>query len=108
MLLIPSLRAPLLLQLPWKRLPLPCLSLEVRPNTNAENAYEANTLATTAAKAAGEGQEKMNQMITSMQQITKNSEETQKVVKTIDDIAFQTNLLALNAAVEAAPCRNTW
>ena len=71
-------------------------------NNNADNAYAANSLAKSAADAADIGRNKMKQMTKSMQEITKNGEETQKVIKTIDDIAFQTNLLALNAAVEAA------
>ncbi|MGL6193516.1 MAG: methyl-accepting chemotaxis protein, partial [Thermoguttaceae bacterium] len=71
-------------------------------NKNAESAVEANKLAQQTNNAASNGQGMMDKMVNSMQSITKNASEVQKVIKVIDDISFQTNLLALNAAVEAA------
>jgi methyl-accepting chemotaxis protein len=44
----------------------------------------------------------MTELTRSMTDIARASEQTQKIVKNIDEVAFQTNLLALNAAVEAA------
>jgi methyl-accepting chemotaxis protein len=69
---------------------------------NADNAQQANTLATEARKAAHTGAEAMTRMSQAINDIQKSSDETAKIIKVIDEIAFQTNLLALNAAVEAA------
>ncbi|MHC4214733.1 MAG: methyl-accepting chemotaxis protein [Planctomycetota bacterium] len=69
---------------------------------NADNAQQANTLASEARKAADNGTASMTRMNNAIQDIQKSSDETAKIIKVIDEIAFQTNLLALNAAVEAA------
>jgi methyl-accepting chemotaxis protein len=69
---------------------------------NADNAQQANTLAAEAKKVANSGSEAMTRMDDAIKDIQKSSDETAKIIKVIDEIAFQTNLLALNAAVEAA------
>lgn len=69
---------------------------------NAKNADHANSLMTTATTTIDNANKSMEKLILSMNEITSASEETSKIIKTIDEIAFQTNLLALNAAVEAA------
>ncbi len=69
---------------------------------NAESASTARELASTASSNTERGTEAMGRMSGAIDDIKKSSDETAKIVKTIDEIAFQTNLLALNAAVEAA------
>jgi methyl-accepting chemotaxis protein len=44
----------------------------------------------------------LNEMNNLMSSLKLSSDKTEKVIKSIEEIAFQTNLLALNAAVEAA------
>ncbi len=69
---------------------------------NADNAQQANALASDARRAADTGAESMGKMNQAIGEIQRSSDETAKIIKVIDEIAFQTNLLALNAAVEAA------
>jgi len=69
---------------------------------NADNASSARQLTSEANTSAEKADIAMKSMNEAIQKIKSSSDETSKIIKTIDDIAFQTNLLALNAAVEAA------
>jgi methyl-accepting chemotaxis protein len=69
---------------------------------DADNARQADALMKEANQVIQNADESMKKLTTSMHEISAASSQTQKIVKTIDEIAFQTNLLALNAAVEAA------
>jgi len=69
---------------------------------SAQNATQANVLATEAAQAANAGGGIVNQAVATMTDINQASHKIVDIIALIDGIAFQTNILALNAAVEAA------
>ena len=69
---------------------------------NAEHAQQAKELSQQSGDAMQYSSKQMESMIDAMGEINDTSSQIEKIVKTIDDIAFQTNILALNAAVEAA------
>jgi methyl-accepting chemotaxis protein len=68
----------------------------------AASSSSASTLASEGRQAGERGAQAMSELAQAIQAIKANADQTAKIVKTIDEIAFQTNLLALNAAVEAA------
>jgi methyl-accepting chemotaxis protein len=69
---------------------------------NADHARQAKIMMGEVQEIVKKVNAHMDQMGQAITEITRSSEETEKIIKTIDEIAFQTNLLALNAAVEAA------
>ncbi len=71
-------------------------------NQNTATAKEALILSRESINTAEKSSESMQKLSEAIQKIKESSDETSKIIKTIDEIAFQTNLLALNAAVEAA------
>ena len=68
----------------------------------AQNAQEASRISDEVKSGLLESNQKMQNMTELIQKISDKSTQIDKIVKTIEDIAFQTNILALNAAVEAA------
>jgi methyl-accepting chemotaxis protein len=69
---------------------------------SVQNALTANNLIGKSGTVITQTDQSMKALTSQMTDVTRTSEETSKIIKTIDEIAFQTNLLALNAAVEAA------
>jgi methyl-accepting chemotaxis protein len=69
---------------------------------NADNAGQANQLATAARDQAEKGGAVVGNAVKAMADINDSSKKISDIISVIDEIAFQTNLLALNAAVEAA------
>lgn len=78
------------------------LLLSEKVETNNVNAKSAGAKVTQAGDYLTVSNTHMAEMLGAMDEITNNSSEIGKIIKTIEDIAFQTNILALNAAVEAA------
>lgn len=69
---------------------------------NAHEAEESARMASTAGVTLTKGNEKLQELKASIQEIGKCSEQIGTIIGAIEDIASQTNLLALNAAIEAA------
>lgn len=69
---------------------------------NADSAQQASHTADNVGAKIMESDQQMQEMTKAMDEISETSGKIEKIIKTIEDIAFQTNILALNAAVEAA------
>ncbi|MCW7753271.1 methyl-accepting chemotaxis protein [Desulfobotulus sp. H1] len=76
--------------------------ISLRTRTVATHTEEGNHHVEDASRELSSAHSSMDTLITAMEGIALASQNTVKIIKTIDEIAFQTNLLSLNAAVEAA------
>ncbi len=76
--------------------------LSTRTQKTANHAKEAKHRRDEAFEILKAADERMGKTSQAMTRISDSGKQINKIIHTIDEIAFQTNLLALNAAVEAA------
>ncbi len=69
---------------------------------NANNARDISATMMETATVVDGANQRLGEMVESMQGISDSSEKVSRIIRVIEEIAFQTNILALNAAVEAA------
>lgn len=69
---------------------------------NAHEAEQSASMASAAGMTLAKGNQKLQELKGSIQEIGRCSEQISTIIEAIEDIASQTNLLALNAAIEAA------
>ncbi len=69
---------------------------------NADIAAQADGNLKEAMGIIGQANESMSALTRTMETISASGEETYRIMKIIDEIAFRTNLLSLNASIEAA------
>jgi methyl-accepting chemotaxis protein len=68
----------------------------------AQHIEEAANEAAKASADSNDGEAEVAKLNTAMTELAAAGQSVEKIIKSIDEIAFQTNILALNAAVEAA------
>ncbi len=71
-------------------------------NSTSEDAENAKNCSAEAAMRLKVCNQKMEDLMSAMENISKSSNEIGGIIKAMEDISFQTNILAINAAVEAA------
>jgi len=76
--------------------------LSGRMNHQARKAEEIENYFGEVSEKISDENQQMGEMLLAMKEIEEKSNQVERIIKAIDDIAFQTNILALNAAIEAA------
>ena len=77
-------------------------ALSTRMNNQARKAEDIENYFGEVSEKISDENQQMGEMLLAMKEIEEKSNQVERIIKAIDDIAFQTNILALNAAIEAA------